>query len=92
LSRKIRLRLYTAIVVSMLYFFSAWVCGGDIRRKESPLARQNRDEHLIMFRNFKQRTRKLVVVLSAQRIEFLGHVERDDGDAAAVVDEDRVFL
>jgi hypothetical protein len=67
-------------------------CGGDVRRKESPIASQDCDKHLIMFRNFDQRARKLVVVLSAQRIEFLGHVERDDGDAAAVVDEDGVFL
>jgi hypothetical protein len=66
--------------------------GKDVRGKESSRARQNGNENLIMLRDLEQCARKLVVVFSAQRIEFLGHVERDDGDAAAVVDEDGFFL
>jgi hypothetical protein len=64
----------------------------DLRRKEPALPCQNRDEHLIVLCDFEQRARKLVVVFSAQRIEFLGDVECDDGDAAAVVDQDGIFL
>jgi hypothetical protein len=64
----------------------------DLRRKEPPLACQNCNKHFIVLCDFEQRARKLVVVFSAQRIEFLGDVERDDGDAAAVVDQDGIFL
>jgi hypothetical protein len=67
-------------------------CKFDLRREKPSRACQYGNENLIMLRNLEQCARKLVVVFSAQRIELLGHVERDDGDAAAVVDEDGVFL
>jgi hypothetical protein len=36
--------------------------------------------------------RELVVQFSAERIELLGDIEGDDGDFAAVFDEDAVVL
>jgi hypothetical protein len=67
------------------------VCRG-LRRKEPPLAGQNRDEDFLVLSDFVHGSRKFVVRVSAHGIEFLGDIECDDGDFAAVLDEDGFFF
>jgi hypothetical protein len=63
-----------------------------LRREKPPLARQNRDENLIVLSDFVHGARELVVRVAAHGVEFLGHIEGYDGEFAAVFDEDGFFF
>lgn len=64
--------------------------GLDLRRKESSFASQDGNEDFVVRGDFVHCARELVVVLSRERIEFLGDVEGYDGDFAAVFDGDGI--
>lgn len=67
------------------------VCA-NLRGKESALACQYRDEDFLVFSDFVHCSRELVVRVSAHGVELLGDIERDDGELAAVLDEDGFFF
>jgi hypothetical protein len=65
---------------------------GHVRAEKSPLARQNCNENFIVLGDFVHGARKLVVCFAAQGVEFLGDIERDNGEFTAVFYEDGFFL
>lgn len=70
-------------------------CGGQdvyVRGKESPLACQDGDEDFVVLGDFVHGARELVVCFAAESVEFRGDIEGDDGELAAVFDEDGFFL
>ena len=64
---------------------------GDVRGEESPFACEHGDEYFVVRSDFVHGPRELVVEVAIERIVLLGHVERDDGYLALVLDEDAWF-
>lgn len=60
----------------------------DVRGEETSFAGQNGDVNVGSFGDLVHGARQLVIEASIEGVEFLGHVERDCGDFALIVDED----
>ena len=59
-----------------------------IRRKEPALAREHGDGYLVISSDVVHMARNIEPVLRGDGIEFLGLVELDDGDVAALLEDD----
>jgi len=59
-----------------------------LRGKVAALARQYGNKDFVVRCDFVHGARELVVVFSAQRVEFLGDIEGYDGEGVAVFDGD----